>query len=422
MSRPTLPALPTDDQIVDAYLYLFGRLLVARQEKYDIEVEKVGWNTIKYNPLGSAEFVNPNLDVAYLEAWIAVDPHHAVTLDVPEITGRYYTVQIMDVWGEVIANVNERNYPTHPFGQGRIPAGRVHPARRRRRAGHRPPRPQGQDPRPRRAEGHPRRSGRAAEAVHDPRPRRHPTSHPRRPSPRSRTPQLPGVDAFRVGPQLLETAPDAMPDAPRYAALVSAVAAHVATGDEAAASVDRVIRTQAWPAFLAGTKGFGTQRNGWSVAFAAGRFGNDVLARDIVDYGGLWANIIDEAIYYVGQLGSDDELLDGSRTYEIRFAKGEPDGLVRAFWSLTLYSVPDYRVVPNPINRYNISSEASLTPNDDGTTSIWLAPEQPALAHEPNWLPTPAGKGFSLNLRLYVAREPALRGDWFPPSISVSNA
>jgi hypothetical protein len=110
-------SVPSDDQIVEAYLYLFGRLLVARQEKHDIDVEKVGWNSIKYNPVGSAEFVNPNLDVAYLEAWIAVDAEHAVTLDVPAITGRYYTVQVMDVWGEVIAKVNERNYPTHPFGK-----------------------------------------------------------------------------------------------------------------------------------------------------------------------------------------------------------------------------------------------------------------------------------------------------------------
>src|SRR4051794_7664356 len=113
----THPSVPTEGQIVDAYLYLFGRLLVARQENHDISVEKVGWNTIKYNALGSAEFVNPNLDVAYLEAWIAVDPQHAVTLVIPTITDRYYTVQVMDGWGEVIANINERNYPAHPSGK-----------------------------------------------------------------------------------------------------------------------------------------------------------------------------------------------------------------------------------------------------------------------------------------------------------------
>jgi len=31
------------------------------------------YNMIKCNPLGSADFVNPNFDVAYFEAWSAVD-------------------------------------------------------------------------------------------------------------------------------------------------------------------------------------------------------------------------------------------------------------------------------------------------------------------------------------------------------------
>ena len=43
--------------------------------------------------------MNPNLDVAYLEAWLAVDPDHAVMMNVPPVEGRYYTVQILDGWG-----------------------------------------------------------------------------------------------------------------------------------------------------------------------------------------------------------------------------------------------------------------------------------------------------------------------------------
>jgi len=60
---------PTDKEILDAYTYLYARYLVLQQEAHDINVEKVGYNKVKYNPLGSAAFVNPNLDVAYLEAW-----------------------------------------------------------------------------------------------------------------------------------------------------------------------------------------------------------------------------------------------------------------------------------------------------------------------------------------------------------------
>jgi hypothetical protein len=410
------PAEVTDDIIVDAYLYLFGRLLVARQEHFDIDVEGVGWNTIKYNAVGSAEFVNPNLDVAYLEAWIGVDPDHAVVLTVPTIEDRYYTVQVVDVWGEVIANINERNYPEHPFGAIAF-----------RLAGTHPTTPDGalviDLPGPKAkilARVELQDSPDEAVALQRAFIIDAPLGIEIAPTPQIpdfTNTDLPGVDAFRTGAALLETAPDAMPDAPRHAEAVRAVATAIADSDEVAQHVDHVIRTAAWPAFLAGTKGFGTQRNGWSVAFAAGRFGNDVLARDIVNYGGLWANTIDEAIYYVGQLGDDGELLNGSATYELRFPPGEPDALAEAFWSLTLYSVPDYRVVTNTLDRYDLNSGSGLVHGDDGSTTIWIAPQLPSGAAEGNWLPSPEGSGFSLNLRLYVAREAARNGSWFPPAL-----
>jgi hypothetical protein len=81
--------LPDEKTIVDAYTYLLGRMLVIRQEHMDRKADGFAYNAIKYNPLGSADFVNPNLDVAYLEAWIAVDVDTPALLDVPWITGRY---------------------------------------------------------------------------------------------------------------------------------------------------------------------------------------------------------------------------------------------------------------------------------------------------------------------------------------------
>lgn len=87
-----------------------------RQEQSDLKEPGVRYNTIKYNPLGSADFANPNLDVACLEAWIAVDARTPVILEGPDIKGRYYTAQILDEWGEVIANINERNSPSHRYG------------------------------------------------------------------------------------------------------------------------------------------------------------------------------------------------------------------------------------------------------------------------------------------------------------------
>ena len=37
-------------------------------------------------------------------------------LEVPEIINRYYTMQVMDEWGDVIANINPRTFPSHLHG------------------------------------------------------------------------------------------------------------------------------------------------------------------------------------------------------------------------------------------------------------------------------------------------------------------
>lgn len=58
----------TEQEVIDSYIYIFPRYLVIRQEHIDIAEEGMDYNVIKYNELGKAEFPNPNLDVAYLEA------------------------------------------------------------------------------------------------------------------------------------------------------------------------------------------------------------------------------------------------------------------------------------------------------------------------------------------------------------------
>jgi hypothetical protein len=64
---------PEENTIADGYIYLLGRALLIRQEHMDRGAPGFAYNTIKYNPIGSADWVNPNLDTAYLEAWFAVD-------------------------------------------------------------------------------------------------------------------------------------------------------------------------------------------------------------------------------------------------------------------------------------------------------------------------------------------------------------
>jgi hypothetical protein len=408
---------PTDQEIIDAYTYLYGRYLVIQQENHDINIEKVGYNKIKYNPLGSAQFVNPNLDVAYLEAWIAVDAAHVVILNVPKIEGRYYTAQLLDGWGEVIVNINERNFPKTPYGKfalvlkgsnPTIPAGAVKielPAEKAKLLA--------------RVElkGTPEVAQKLQREftldVPDGIKIAPPITIP------DFTPKAPiAGEIFDKVEEVLNSYPDAMPKAKEYQAKAIAVAQYAKTGEEAKTRIDEVIKTKAIPAFLAGAKGFGTQKGGWSVSYAAGNFGNDILARDIINYGGLWANRVEEAIYFVGLTDNNKQLLNGDKVYEIKFSKDQiPYLMVNAFWSVTLYSVPDYRVVNNKLKRYNLNNVSGLKKNPDGSLSIWLGSSLPKGAIESNWLPTPAGKGFALTMRMYVSKKEVLDGKWFPAPI-----
>jgi hypothetical protein len=227
-----------------------------------------------------------------------------------------------------------------------------------------------------------------------------------------------GGEVFQNLDQVIATCEDAMSGASEKQRLAKKVETYRSSSAEAKTRVDSIVTGQAIPAFLAGAKGFGTQRGGWSVTYKAGRFGDDMMARDIVDYGGLWANEITEAIYFVGLTDTDKQLLSGVSKYEIRFpANALPSSEVDGFWSITLYSVPDYRVVENPMKRYGLNNVSPLDKNPDGSLSIWLASSMPQGIPASNWLPTPAGKGFSLNLRMYVPKQDVRDGKWFPPAI-----
>ncbi len=105
-----------DRDIIDAYEYMLGRLLVLRQEALDLK-EGMKWNEIVHREPGGVAWANPNLDVAYSEAWIALDENSCTLVELPEIKNRYYTFQVLNGWGEVTANINERNYPKHAFGK-----------------------------------------------------------------------------------------------------------------------------------------------------------------------------------------------------------------------------------------------------------------------------------------------------------------
>ncbi len=41
-------------------------------------------------------------------------------------------------------------------------------------------------------------------------------------------------------------------------------------------------------------------KNGWALPSTSGKYADDYLTRTLINYGGIWANIPAEVIYYKG--------------------------------------------------------------------------------------------------------------------------
>jgi hypothetical protein len=71
---------------------------------------------------------------------------------------------------------------------------------------------------------------------------------------------------------------------------------------------------------------------------------------------GIYGNSIEEAMYPFYGVDADGNKLDGTTNkYTLHFAKGELPP-VNAFWSLTMYKLPQSLLVENPIDRYLLNS------------------------------------------------------------------
>lgn len=137
---------------------------------------------------------------------------------------------------------------------------------------------------------------------------------------------------------------------------------------------------------------------------------------------GIYGNSKAEAIYPVYFVDSQAKPLAGTGTYALRFG---PDELppVNAFWSLTLYELPQSLLYANAINRYLINSPMvpNLKRDADGGITLYIQHDSPGGEKEANWLPAPAGP-FFLAMRLYWPREAALDGTWKAPPLTDTSA
>jgi hypothetical protein len=141
------------------------------------------------------------------------------------------------------------------------------------------------------------------------------------------------------------------------------------------------------------------------------------LTRALAARVGLWGNHGYEATYAQTFVDSGGRPLTGAHRYQIRFDTLPPVG---AFWSLTMYDLPDYYLVPNPICRYSIGDRTPGVRYDpDGSLTLLLQYEAPEEDDQPNWLPTPDGE-FRPMLRMYQPGAAVLDGRYrLPPVVRV---
>jgi hypothetical protein len=140
--------------------------------------------------------------------------------------------------------------------------------------------------------------------------------------------------------------------------------------------------------------------------------GTSYLARALAARGGLWGNHGYEAAYPMTYTDADGDQLDGRNSYTIRFDQDPP---VDAFWSITMYDLPNFFLDANPIGRYSIGDRTpGLHRAADGSLTIVIQHRQPADVS--NWLPAPAAP-FRPIMRLYQPQASVLDGTYKIPPI-----
>ena len=176
-------------------------------------------------------------------------------------------------------------------------------------------------------------------------------------------------------------------------------------------------RADAWEAFADGVKELTEGKITSGDVFGSRDFLKDNYLYRWLGTIGIYGNAKEEAMYPVYRADSEGQALSGANRYTLHFAAGQFPP-VHAFWSLTMYDLPQSLLVANPINRYLINSPMlpNMKKDADGGLTIYIQNESPGKDKESNWLPAPKGP-FAAYMRLYWPKEAALDGSWTQPKL-----
>ena len=435
---------------VDAYLYFYPLVTMGltRKQLTNVETGK-GYggpmntfaNAPSYPTAQDRAVVRPNFDTLYSSGWLDLTKEPMV-VSVPDTSGRYYLLPMLDMWTDVFASPGWRTTGTQAQTLVIVPPGWKPDFREKLIDEFKLPKDTQRIDAPTPYVwiiGRIKTDGPSDyDAVHKlqaalkitplsqwgkpPEPiafKADPTVDMKTP-PKRQVDRMPAGEFFAHAAELLKLHPPHLTDQPIIAQLTKIGIEPGKSFDMS--KVDPVIqrgldnaRHDAQMLMAWKVRSIARVVNGWSMnTDTMGVYGNYYLKRAIVAQIGLGANLPEDAIYPINLFDGAHQTLDGANKYTIHFDKGAMPP-ADAFWSITLYDNDGFQV-ENNLNRFAVSSWMPFKYNGDGSLDLYFQNESPGVEREANWLPTPKGS-FNLTMRLYAPRMEALTGKWNPPPV-----
>jgi hypothetical protein len=437
---------------VDAYLYFYPLITmdITRKQFTNIEPGKefgkgpmnMFVSVPEYPPADFKGVVRSNFDTLYSIAWLDLT-EEPVVVSVPDTSGRYYLLPMLDMWSDVFASPGWRTTGTKAADFVVIPQGWKPELRGEKLIA--------EFKLPKEAQfiyaptpyvwiiGRTKTDGpKDYDAVHKIQAgyKVTPVSHWGKPSETPKVKIDPSIDMktppkvqvdtmsadkyFTYAAELLKLQPPHVTDQPIVARMKRIGITPGQSFDYA--KLDPAIKKAIEPApkdaqALMKWKVPSLARvvNYWSMnTDTMGVYGNYYLKRAMVTQIGLGANLPEDAIYPLNLADEAGQPLSGANKYTIHFDKGVTPP-VNAFWSITLYDSDGFQVA-NSLNRFAVSSWMPFKTNSDGSLDLYFQNESPGKEKEANWLPAPKVP-FNLCMRLYAPKSDALTGKWNPPPV-----
>jgi hypothetical protein len=440
VASPVTPALtPNEAEAIATLGYIYGYPLVlmdATRASSPAPVNRFA-HLAEFPDDKFTDVVAPNVDTLSSSAWL--DLHaEPIVLSVPDVGRRYYTMQLLDAWTNVIAapgtrttgNGNGAFAIIGPGWRGDLPSG-VEPIQsptemawligRTYTAGARDydavhAIQRQYELTPLHALGGPTRAVPAAGTGGTPGPLR-PDSDP----PVARVEKLGAGPFFARLAELMKANPPTESDEPlvRRLGQLGIVPGAAFDLDRLPASIVDAVEAgvAAGRARLhgAGLEALGKPVNGWRMRLDLGRHGTNYEQRATVALTRLGANLAEDAVHAMADADVAGQPLSGENRYRIRFPPGELPP-VKAFWSVTMYNDRHF-LAPNPIGRHVLGDRDPVRAEPDGTLDLLIQADDPGPELQSNWLPAPAQR-FNLVLRVYFPKAAVIEGRWRPPAVT----